>query len=254
VLRRLVPLERESTDRYLLTERARSDDAVSNRDDFLGLVTHDLRDLLGGIVLSTSLLSKKARDDAQGAQTLVETGRIERYAARMQRLIGDLADVASIDAGRFALTPFRGDATSLLAEAAETFHGAAHAKGISLETAVPASPLPADFDRDRMLQVLANLVANSLKFTPKGGRVALSAERREKELRFCVSDNGPGIPEESLELIFERFWQVGRNDRRGLGLGLYISRCIVESHGGKIWAESGHGEGARLCFTLPAAT
>src|SRR5687768_3616086 len=105
VLSRLLPLEREKTDRFLLTERARSDIALSNRDNFLGLVSHDLRNLLGGIVLSAELLSARAPENEEGTQTLVATARIQRYAARMNRLIGDLVDVASIDAGKLAVTP-----------------------------------------------------------------------------------------------------------------------------------------------------
>jgi len=250
-LRRLLPLEREKTDRYLLTERARSDTALSNRDDFLGIVTHDLRDLLGGIVTSATLLSQLAGRNEEGQQTRVETRRIERYVARMNRLIGDLLDVASIDAGKLAVNPVRGEWTALISEAVETFKVAASAKGISLTTQT-GQPLPGKFDHDRMLQVLGNLISNSIKFTAQGGKIACRGERIGNELRFCVSDTGAGIPEHSLSSIFERFWQVGQNDRRGLGLGLYISRCIVEAHGGSIWAESKLGEGTRVCFKLPA--
>jgi signal transduction histidine kinase len=116
-----------------------------------------------------------------------------------------------------------------------------------------AHPVPGEFDHDRMLQVLGNLISNSIKFTGPGGKIAVGAERADDELRFCVSDTGAGIPEDSLEAIFERFWQVGRNDRRGLGLGLYISKCIVEAHGGRIWAESTRGEGTTVCFSIRAA-
>jgi signal transduction histidine kinase len=251
-LAKLLPLEREKTDRYLLTERARSDDALSNRDDFLGIVTHDLRDLLGGIVTSSALLSTRAAEDDPGRQTLVETQRIERYAARMNRLIGDLLDVASIDAGKLAVRPVLGDWTALITEAADTFKAAASAKGLSLKTEMAEQPLCGEFDRDRMLQVLGNLISNSIKFTAQGGEIVLRGEHLGAELRFCVSDTGAGIPESSLDSIFERFWQVGRNERKGLGLGLYISRCIVEAHDGHIWAQSTHGSGSTLCFTLPA--
>ena len=102
-----------------------------------------------------------------------------------------------------------------------------------------------------MLQVLANLIANSIKFTPKGGSIRVSCERVGESLEFCVEDTGEGIPAAMLEAIFERFWQVGKNDRRGLGLGLYISRCIVEAHGGNIRAESNPGQGTRMRFTIP---
>lgn len=249
-LSRLLPLEREKTDRYLLTERARSDDAVSHRDDFLGIVSHDVRNLLGGIVMSATLLSERAAANEEGNKTLVETARIQRYAARMNRLIGDLVDVASIDAGQLAVTPVRGDFASLIAEAVDTFEATASAKGISL-TAEVAEPLPADFDHDRMLQVLANLVTNALKFTPKTGAIRVRGERAGHELRISVRDNGTGIAENLLDAVFERFGQVTKGDRRGVGLGLYISRCMVEAHGGKIWAESKLGGGSALSFTFP---
>jgi signal transduction histidine kinase len=251
VLSRLLPLEREKTDRFLLTERARSDVALSNRDNFLGLVSHDLRNLLGGIVMSAELLSARAPENEDGIQTLETTARIQRYAARMNRLIGDLIDVASIDAGKLAMTPVPGDAATLIAEAVDTFQATASAKGISLQAEIVEGPLLAEFDHDRMLQVLANLIANAIKFTSRGGRIRVRGECAGDELRFSVSDTGSGIPGNLLEAIFERFWQAGKDDRRGVGLGLYISRCIVEAHGGKIWAESTLGEGSRLCFTLP---
>lgn len=252
VLSRLLPLEREKTDRFLLTERARSDDALENRDNFLGLVSHDLRNLLGGIVLNAELLSARAPEDDGGRQTLVATGRIQRYAARMNRLIGDLVDVASIDSGKLALTPASGDVAALIDEAVETFQAAASAKGISLQVETAERPLLAELDHDRMLQVLANLIANAIKFTAEGGRIRIHGERAGDELLVSVSDTGSGIPGHLLEAIFERFWQVGKNDRRGVGLGLFISRSIVENHGGRIWAESKPGEGSRFCFTLPS--
>jgi signal transduction histidine kinase len=254
VLSRLLPLERDKTDRFLLTERARSDDALANRDNFLGIVSHDLRNLLGGIVMSADLLSARAPKNEDGKQTLTATARIQRYAARMNRLIGDLVDVASIDAGKLAVTPVPSDAAALIAEAVDTFQAAASAKGISLQTEMVESPLLAEFDHDRMLQVLANIITNAIKFTSQDGRIRVRGECAEDELRLSITDTGAGIPDNVLEAIFERFWQVGKNDRRGVGLGLYISRCIVEAHGGRIWAESKLGEGTRLCLTLPRCT
>jgi len=251
VLASLLPLERDKTDRYLLSERARSDDALSNRDNFLGIVSHDLRNLLGGIVMSTGLLSSAARDDDEGKETRAATARIQRYAARMNRLIGDLVDIASIDAGKLAVTPARGDVVALVLEAAETFQAVAAEKDITLATQLDEGVLPAVFDHDRMLQVLANLITNSIKFTAPGGTIQLRGESTGGDVRVCVSDTGTGIPQDMLESVFERFRQVTKNDRRGLGLGLYISRCIIDAHGGRIWAESGQGKGSTLGFTLP---
>ena len=169
----------------------------------------------------------------------------------MNRLIGDLVDVASIDAGKLAMVPIEGDAAALVAEATETFQSTAREKGVSLSADVPAGPLLAEFDHDRMLQVFANLIANSIKFTPSGGTIIVRVDASAGRLRFCVSDTGVGIPAPMRQAIFERFWQVGKNDKRGQGLGLYISKCIVEAHRGRIWAESEAGKGSQLYFTLP---
>lgn len=249
----LLPLEREKTDRNLLTERARSDDALSHRDDFLGIVSHDLRNLLSGIVMSATLIPDREPED-EGTKKLARTKhRILRYAARMNGLIGDLVDVASIAAGKLAVAPAPGDATALIGEALEMFQPAAAAKKITLDAEAVGMPLEARFDHDRLIQVLVNLITNAIKFTDEGGRIWIKGDRDRDGARFSVSDSGSGIPNTMLEAVFERFWQVGKNDRRGLGLGLYISRCIIEAHGGKIWAESQPGEGSTFSFTLPDA-
>jgi signal transduction histidine kinase len=210
-----------------------------------------LRSLLGGIVLSADVLSRRAPKNEQRNGTLAETERIKRYAERMDRLIGDLLDVASIDAGKLAVSLVPGDLTALIAEAVDTFQAASAHKGVTLDGHVAKEHVRANFDHSRLLQVLTNLINNSIKFTPRGGAIEVTCEHREGETQVCVSDTGSGIPKQLLESIFERFSQAAVNDRRGLGLGLYISKCIVEAHGGKIWAES-EGEGARVSFTLPS--
>jgi signal transduction histidine kinase len=250
-LKRLLPLEREATDRFLLSERGRSDDALSNRDDFLGMVSHDLRDLVGAIVVTTGLLTKRAVAQTEGPQVLVLTERIQRYAARMNRLIGDLVDVTSIDAGKLAVSATPADAALLIDEVVDTFQAAAMARRIALTAEVRERPLRARFDHGRLLQVLANLIANAIKFTPEGGQVLVSGERVDAGVRFCVSDSGPGIADQMLGAVFERYRQADEGDRRGLGLGLYISKCIVETHGGTIWAESERRQGTRVYFVIP---
>ncbi|XXY51745.1 HAMP domain-containing sensor histidine kinase [Sorangium sp. So ce269] len=254
VLSKLLPLERDKTDRHLLTERARSDDAISHRDDFLGIVSHDLRNLLSGIVLSVDLLSEDTPAQDEESEAAVAANRIRRYAARMSKLIDDLVDVASIESGKLATNVGRGDASALLADAVDMFQPMASERGITLELDVADRPLPTDFDGERMLQVLSNLLMNSIKFTSPGGRIRVRGERAEGELLVSVSDTGPGIPVDMLELVFERFWQVGKKDRRGLGLGLYICKSIVEAHGGRIWVESRMGEGSTFYFTIPGGS
>jgi signal transduction histidine kinase len=244
--------ERAATDGYLLTERVRSDKDVSHRDDFLGMVAHDVRNLLNLVVLSLAML--RPDDEEPPPHVTAATARITRYVARMNRLIGDLVDVTSIDAGKLGVEAIEGDAAALLTEAAETFQPAALEKGVSLSTEIPPGPLRAMFDHDRVLQIFANLLSNSIKFTPREGEINVCVERTGGMLRFCISDTGVGIAAPMLEAIFERFWQAGKNDRRGMGLGLYISKCIVESHGGRIWAESTVAKGSQFYFTLPVTS
>lgn len=249
VLAGLLVYERAATDAYLVTERARSDDDVANRDDFLGIVAHDVRNLLNGVVLSLELL--RPGEAEPEAHVTAAANRIRRYAARMNRLIGDLLDVTSIDAGKLAMTAADADAGALVREALDTFQPAALEKGVSLSASVPATALVAAFDHGRMLQVLANLIANAIKFTPLGGKIDVRVTADADALLFSVGDTGEGIEPPMLEAIFERFRQLRENDRKGHGLGLYISRCIVEAHGGRIWAESRLGQGSRFYFTLP---
>lgn len=251
-LAKLLPLERVKTDRFLLTERVRADDALSHRDDFLGIVSHDLRNLLGGIVMSAGILAQTKAQGADAEQIKSGTDRIQRYAARMNRLIGDLLDVASIDAGRLAMKPAPGSVAEVVDEAVEIFTADATAKGLTLDAGVTDPALQAVFDHDRVLQVLANLLSNAIKFTG-AGHVHIEAARAEGNVRFSITDTGGGIPESMLDVVFQRFWQAGADDRRGLGLGLYISRSIVEAHGGRIWVESTPQVGSTFIFTLPLA-
>jgi signal transduction histidine kinase len=250
LLNRLLPDERNLTDGRLQAERVRSDGAVANRDDFLGLVAHDLRDLLGGIAMSTAVLVKVAPADPAG-QVGLEVARIQRHVARAHRLIGDLVDVASIDAGRLSIVPAPGDLSALLVEIADEFRASAASKGIELRIDNSQGKVAGDFDHARLFQVCSNLVGNAIKFSPRGTTITLRSERAGDQLKCSVSDQGPGIPAQRIDSVFERFAQVQENDRRGLGLGLFIARQIVEGHGGRMWAESTLGHGTSVLFTIP---
>lgn len=243
--------EREETDKDLSHERARSDGAVEARDAFLGIVSHDLRNMLGGMVGFASIIARGMSRDNYEEQVVAYAQRIQRTGARMNRLVGDLVDVASIEAGALAVSLEVADPALVVTEAVDNFQTQAGGKGISLTAKLmPLLPV-VSFDPARILQVLANLLGNAIKFTPPNGNVVVSVECIGEELRFAVADTGQGIPADKLEAVFERFLQVTDNDRRGVGLGLYISKCIVQGHGGRIWAESTPGEGSTFCFTLP---
>ncbi|MFL5307051.1 MAG: sensor histidine kinase [Polyangia bacterium] len=247
--------DRDVTDEDLSRERSRSDDAVATRDEFLGIVGHELRNMLTSVVGFAALIVKaeSSAEEHQTEQVLTHARRIQRSGARMNRLIGDLLDVASIEAGVLAVKQQLADPSHVVTEAVDTFQTQAAASGVSLVCDVTAVSPVAEFDAARILQVLANLVGNAIKFTPRGGRVAVHLESGGQELRFAVRDTGVGIPPEHLDTVFERFRQVDRGDRRGVGLGLYISKCIVQGHGGRIWAESGPDQGSTFWFTLPIA-
>lgn len=251
LLSRLLPEERSQTDGHLEAERVRSDGAVANRDDFLGLVAHDLRDLLSGVAMSAAVIAKTVAATDQREPLAPEIARIQRHTARATRLIGDLVDVASIDAGRLAVIMGPGDISALLAEVADEFRGSAAVKSIELSVAGETGVTPATFDHVRLFQVLCNLIGNAIKFSPRGTPILLRAERIDDHLQVSVSDQGPGIPADRIETVFERFAQVHQHDRRGLGLGLFIARHIVEAHAGRIWAESTPGRGTSILFTLP---
>lgn len=252
-LESLLSLEREATDERLQLERIQADRTVATRDDFLGMVSHDLRTLLGGIALSAAILAQEQHAKGEAAETtLGHVQRIQRFAARMNRLVGDLLDVVSLEAGSLAISTRPHDAVQLVRELVETFQPSFAAKRLHLSAEIAAGSLLAEFDQERIMQVLANLLSNALKFTEQGN-VALSVAPRGQEVCFSVTDSGIGIPHEQLEVVFDRFRQVKANDHRGLGLGLYIAKCIVEAHRGRIWAEANEGGGTAVHFTLPAA-
>jgi signal transduction histidine kinase len=245
-------IERAETDKDLLRERARTDDALAMRDEFLGIVSHELRNQLNAMTLLATLIAQHVLREDHVDQVLLYAQRSQRVGARMNRLIGDLVDVASIEAGVLAVRRELVDATPIVVEAVTTFQEPALNGQLSLTSEV-IQPLPlAAMDGARILQVLINLLSNAFKFTPPGGKVAVRVESAGEEMRFTVSDSGVGIPAAKLDAVFERRVQVS-SDRRGLGLGLYISRSIVQGHGGRIWVESTMGEGSTFCFTIPIA-
>ncbi len=250
----LLSVEREETDKDLFEERAQSDQVVATRDEFLGIVSHDLRTMLNAIIGFAELISVSVTRDNHAEDILVFAQRIRRSGGRMNRLVGDLVDVASIHAGSLAVTREMGDPGNVVTEAIETFHAQSVAHGITLAAEIVPPPMHAAFDPARILQVVTNLLSNAMKFTPPGGKVVVRVESIDGEIRFAVSDTGAGIPIEHLDSVFVRYVQIGKNDRRGVGLGLYISKCIVQGHGGRIWAESGIGQGSTFYFTLPLRT
>ena len=177
---------------------------------------------------------------------------IQRAIQRMNRLIEDLMDVVKLEGGqRLALDPAVVELPPLLGEMCESFQAQAEPQHQTVTCECEPAVPPIVADRDRLLQVLSNLVGNALKFTPEGGRVTIDARRVEGEVWISVADTGPGIPPEDLPRIFDPYWQARRTARLGAGLGLTIAKGIVEAHGGRIWVESRPGAGSTFTFALP---
>ena len=225
-------------------------DAVRARDRILAVVSHDLKNPLSVISMSAGLLAKTIDQDP-ATQRQLET--IRRSVSRMDHLIGALLDMASLQTGRLALERRREDARALLCEALDTHEPAISERGLTL---VRACTLEAELllcDRDRVLQVFENLLGNAIKFARPGDVITVACRVLGEEVLFRVSDTGPGVPPQEAAHIFEPFWSGSEHKKEGTGLGLYITKGIVEAHGGRMWFESRIGSGATFSFTLPLA-
>lgn len=227
--------------------------ATRAREDVLAVVSHDLRNPLNAIMISAAGLLRVEPDDPRRAPRVRRSAEvIHRSASRMTRLLGDLIDFDSIQAGRLSIVCVPTAALEIVGAAVELFAPTAQERELLLSTAVPADLPQLDCDRDRAIQALSNLLGNAVEVTASGGHIVASASRRGGDVVFCVEDTGPGIPAEDLPWIFDRYWRGRSAGYRGTGLGLAIARGIVEAHGGRIWAESAVGVGSRFFFALPA--
>ncbi|MFL6192882.1 MAG: PAS domain-containing sensor histidine kinase [Thermoanaerobaculia bacterium] len=224
--------------------------ALRARDQVLAVVSHDLRNLVHPIAISAEQLWETLPGEGPVRRSV---DLIRRSVDQMDGLIQDLLDVARIEEGRMVLQRERVEAADLISETVESHLALAGQRSIHLAGEIaPATPA-VEADHHRLLRVLANLVGNALKFTPAGGRVTVGAEPYKGEVRFWVSDTGPGIPEEDQPHLFAPFWQAAPEARGGTGLGLSIALRIVEAHGGRLWVDSTQGKGSVFSFTLAAA-
>lgn len=226
---------------------ALSEDQQERYGDVLGMVTHDLRSPLMVIASGAEAIATNPQDPAtrKMAQLMMQA------AARMERLTADLLDAVRIQSGTMRITkqPQRVDA--LLTEVFKTYEPLFANRGLAFTVDIPTTDIVVSFDYDRIVQVLSNLLGNAMKFTPRGGAVILQVQQRAGQVEFSLNNSGPGISPSDLPHVFERFWKIDNHARRGLGLGLYICKTIVEAHCGTITAESKLGEGATLRFALP---
>jgi len=219
---------------------------------YAAVVAHDLRNPVGLIQTSSAFLLEILGDDAPAIER-VQLRAIHRSATRGLRLIRDLMDVARIETGKLDVTPAICAVGGMAEEALAPHRQGAWERRVTVRCELEPGLPRVLADRDRVVQVLDNLLANALKFTPDDGEIVVRAESAASGVRLSVEDTGPGIPDELLPCVFDRFWQAERGDARGLGLGLAIVKGLVEAHGGRVWAERSPGGGAAFRFTLPAA-
>jgi signal transduction histidine kinase len=238
--------KRAAEERQRLLERA--EQAVADRDHVLAVVSHELRNPLSTVTVAASILKDMVPVPETGQKSIAS---ILRSADRMKRMIQDLLDLSTIQAGRLTIDPRPLDTRPLLEEAVEAFQPEAAGRGLTLSLDVEGELPMVRADRDRLFQALANLVANALKVTASG-EVVVSARAEGRSVVFSVHDTGPGIPEEQQERLFEPYWR-GQTTYQGTGLGLAIARGIVEAHGGRIWVESAPAAGTTFFFQIPAA-
>lgn len=224
---------------------------------FVANVSHELRTPIIAIDKSISLILSKATGPLTGEQTQFLT-IAERNLKRLSRLINDLLDLSKLEAGKMSVNRTLCSINTVISDAVDGVEQWAKTKGITLNKDVQADLPAVNMDPDKIIQVLTNLIGNSIKFTPEGKSVTVGAQLNgSSEIRISVRDEGIGIPAEHLSHVFDKFFQVGERlstDIHGTGIGLAISKEIVQMHGGTIWAESEHGKGAVFTFTLPVKT
>jgi len=242
--RRLATAYRRETDALDAARRA-----LAARDELMAIVAHDLRNPLGAITVKAAIL----RQGAESEKTRAQAESIENVTMRMEYLIRTMLDVAMLEAGRFSILPAAHDVEDLLRETVDMFSGLAASKQIKLTRSLSSAKIATHVDRERILQVLSNLIGNALKFTPQGGQITITIDSLDGMVHFAVADSGPGIAPEHLPHVFDRFWKHETAGKKGTGLGLFIAQGIIDAHGGRIWAESEPGRGSVFHFTLPYA-
>jgi signal transduction histidine kinase len=226
------------------------------KSDFVSNVSHELRTPLTAIKGAVDLILREVAGPLTEKQIHYLT-RVRSNTQHLAGLINDLLDLSKIESGKIEVKSSLVSMGGLVHEVVETLRPIAVEKGIALEAAIPEQSIMVWADRDKINQVLMNLIGNAIKFTPAHGTVTVSASRNgDERVQVSVSDTGPGVPPEEKEKIFDKFYQVGEVDGvkpKGTGLGLAICKALVELHGGRIWVESEMNRGSTFYFTLPAS-
>jgi signal transduction histidine kinase len=239
--------ERKQTETRQQALIAEAQRATRLREQVLAIVSHDLKNPLSVLNMSALILERSC-PDVPVVRKQLATAR--RAVDRMDHLISDLLDMSSIEEGRLAVEVVPCAVDGLVDEAIELNAALAQRSGVRLERTTPPLGIEVRADRTRIQQALANLIGNALKFSPPDAAVRVGALARGAEVVLSVEDAGPGIPPEDRPLIFQAYWSGGTQGKKSTGLGLFITKGIVEAHGGRIWVESQVGSGSTFRFTL----
>jgi signal transduction histidine kinase len=222
--------------------------AQQHLQEFLGMVSHDLRNPLAAIQGSLQVLAHQPTPALPARQQRV-LQLVETAAQSMSRLLDDLRDASTIGAGRFSIRTTSTDLVVIARRAVELQRAPALDHRLILEAPMR---LEGTWDDQRLNQVLTNLISNAIKYSPAGSEVRVSVRDGTDEARVCVSDHGIGLSSDQLQRLFQPFTRLYQGQEvQGIGLGLYISKAIVEAHGGRIWVESAPGQGSAFTVALP---
>jgi PAS domain S-box-containing protein len=231
--------------------RAVAERSVRLREAMLAVVSHDLRGPLGSVVLTATSLATAAEGGVARPRLMKYAENLQRSAEQMKRLIDDLLDLSSIDAGMFKIDRRDHALKNVIGEALAVFQPLAAERGIRLTADVPEASVSCD--AARTVQALGNLLSNAIKVTAPNGEVRIDCSVEDAVVVVAVRDTGPGISAEDLPRIFDRYWRAEQQRYRGAGLGLAIAKGIVEVQGGTIGVESDVGVGSTFSFSLPLA-
>jgi signal transduction histidine kinase len=233
--------------------KAEAERASKSREDLIAVVSHDLRNPLSAIKLNANLLERMPDINKNShASKIIKT--IVRSTDRASRLIQDLLDFEKIRAGQLSIELHPTTSMHILNELNEMMAPIATKNLLELSVREPISTISMTCDKDRLIQALSNLVGNAIKFTSEGGKIEIGCIGEHENVQFFVRDTGPGISPEHQLHLFDRYWQASNTTRQGAGLGLAITKGIVEAHRGKIWVESRLGEGSTFWFEIPKQT
>ncbi len=276
VASKMLGRERKKTDDNLLQERNQTDYEVerasvelndeqslhsqtraelTTRDEFLAIVSHDLRNPIGAILSGAEILleDESLVNLTKDTRNIIEL--MKRNAEASLRMISDILDMERVIEGKLQLQLANHNLNKIIKNSIENMSHAAAAKSIllrALPSHLQTSAIHCDFDR--VNQVMSNLIGNAIKFTPEGGSVTVKVEQADDEFQISITDTGPGIETSKMEKIFDRYTQLNNKDRRGLGLGLFISKMLIEAHKGKIWVTSELKKGTTFYYSLPCKT